>query len=368
MSVGFIYSENLIRELDKNVKIEGRSEMVFSLIKSYGLFENKNLKLINPVKSDDKHLKLFHSQEYIDYLKTCQIEYVESEDDFGIGYDCPYIEKIHDYVSTVAGASLTAAHLINQDMFKYVINWNGGWHHAKRDKASGFCYVNDVVLCIMKLRQKFSRILYIDLDQHHGDGVQEAFEFTNKVLTLSFHKYMPGFFPGTGSLEDIGKGIGKFYSVNVPLKTGIGDKNYVLMFSSIFSKIISVYKPETLVVQCGADSLTGDPIDISNPFNLTLEGYTKCIEMVIHTQLPTVFLGGGGYHLANSSRLWCHLTALIMAEKLKNDIPEHEMFLRYAPDYELCIEAGKVRDKNSLEYLDKTLNTILNNLNNIKID
>lgn len=324
--------------------------------------------MINPVKSDDKHLKLFHSQEYIDYLKTCQTEYVDSDEDFGIGYDCPYIENLYDYVSTVAGASLTAAHLINQATFKYVINWFGGWHHAKRDKASGFCYVNDIVLCIMKLRQKFSRILYIDLDQHHGDGVHEAFEFTNKVLTLSFHKYMPGFFPGTGSLDDIGKGIGKFYSVNVPLKAGIDDKNFVCLFLTVFSKAISVYQPEVIVVQCGADSLTGDPIDLADPFNLTLDGYTKCIQSIMNTQLPTVFLGGGGYNFANSSRLWCQLTGLIAGEKLQNDIPEHEMFLKYAPDYELWIEPGKVRNKNSLEYLDKIQSTILNNLNNIKIN
>nr|QDG00780.1 histone deacetylase 8-like protein-2 [Brachionus koreanus] len=369
MSVGFIYSKSLVNELDKNVKIEGRSEMVFSLIEAYNLFENNSLKLINPVRSDDKHLNLFHSLEYIDYLKTCQIEFAEGDNDFGIGYDCPCIENLHDYASIVAGASITAAHLINTGMFKHVINWFGGWHHAKRNKASGFCYVNDIVLCIMKLRQKFSRVLYIDLDQHHGDGVQEAFEFTNKVLTLSFHKYMQGFFPGTGSIDDIGKGIGKYHSVNVPLKSGIGDTNFVLLFSSIFSKVLSVYKPEVIVVQCGADSLTGDPIDISDPLNLTLESYTKCIELVINCRLPAIFLGGGGYNFANTSRLWCQLTATIIGcKELKNDIPEHEMFLKYAPDYELLIEPGKVRDKNNHEYIDKILSTVVNNLDNININ
>ncbi len=92
----------------------------------------------------------------------------------------------------MAGGSLTAAHLINNGSFRYVINWFGGWHHAKREKAGGFCYVNDIVLCISKLRQRHDRVLYVDLDMHHGDGVQDAFEYTDKVMTFDMHKFMPG--------------------------------------------------------------------------------------------------------------------------------------------------------------------------------
>ena len=86
--------------------------------------------------------------------------------------------------------------MLNSGTFRYAVNWYGGWHHGKREKASGFCYINDIALCISKLRQKFNRVLYIDLDQHHGDGVQDAFEYTDKVMTFDMHKYMPGFFPG----------------------------------------------------------------------------------------------------------------------------------------------------------------------------
>ncbi|CAF0915018.1 unnamed protein product [Brachionus calyciflorus] len=367
MQVGFIYSPNLIQELDKNVKIRDRSQLVFSLINSYNLFHNENLKLINPMKSDDKNLKLFHSQEYIDYLKSCQDEDHENEEDFGIGFDCPFLENLYDYATTIAGSSLTAALLINQGLFNYVINWFGGWHHAKRDKASGFCYINDIVLCIMKLRQKFNRILYIDLDQHHGDGVQEAFEYTNKVLTLSIHKYMSGFFPGTGSLEDIGKGLGKFYSVNVPLKAGIDDRMFSQIFTTVYNRTIEVYQPEVMVVQCGADSLIGDPIDSLNPFNLTLEGYSNCVRQILSTKIPTIFLGGGGYNFANSAKLWCKLTSVIVGQELNNDIPEHEYFLKYAPDYELNIGSGKNKNENTMEYIDKVVSTINNNLSNIKI-
>ena len=91
------------------------------------------------------------------------------------------------------------------------INWSGGWHHAKRDSAAGFCYVNDVVLAIHRLQAAFKRVMYVDLDVHHGDGVEDAFSFTDKVMTMSIHKHEFGFFPGTGALKDVGFGKGKFY-------------------------------------------------------------------------------------------------------------------------------------------------------------
>lgn len=109
----------------------------------------------------------------------------------------------------------------------------GGLHHAKKKEASGFCYVNDIVLGILELLKTHDRVLYIDVDIHHGDGVEEAFYMTNRVMTLSFHKY-GDFFPGTGSMADFGEGEGKYYSVNVPLKKGIDDYSYLRVFKKVF--------------------------------------------------------------------------------------------------------------------------------------
>jgi len=103
------------------------------------------------------------------------------------------------------------------------INWSGGLHHAKKEEASGFCYVNDIVLAILELLKYHNRVLYIDIDVHHGDGVEEAFYTTNRVMTVSFHRYGENYFPGTGDLQDIGVGEGQFYSLNVPLKMYIDD-------------------------------------------------------------------------------------------------------------------------------------------------
>lgn len=200
-------------------------------------------------------------------------------------------------------------------------------------------------------------------------------------MTLSFHKHSPGFFPGTGALTEIGKGPGKYHTVNVPLLTGLDDSTLATLFSRIFDKLVDVYRPEAIVVQCGADGLYGDPIDTQGPFNLTLEGYLACIRRVMRAQLPTLYLGGGGYNLANTARLWTSIIGLLVSsggdadsqeefvsQMLKTDIPDHDpYFLHYAPSYEMSIEPGCHRNKNTPEYTQKLLETILTNLDMIKI-
>ena len=133
----------------------------------------------------------------------------------------------------------------------------GGLHHAKKSEASGFCYVNDIVLAILELLKYHQRVLYIDIDIHHGDGVEEAFYTTDRVMTVSFHKYGE-YFPGTGDLRDIGAGRGKYYAVNFPMRDGIDDECYQNTFVPIMSKVMECYQPSAVVLQCGADSLSGD--------------------------------------------------------------------------------------------------------------
>jgi len=130
------------------------------------------------------------------------------------------------------GATIDCARLISSMDADIAINWSGGLHHAKKLEASGFCYVNDIVLGILELLKTFNRVLYIDVDVHHGDGVEEAFFLTNRVMTLSYHRY-GDFFPGTGSITDLGEGDGKYYAVNVPMKKGIDDDNYLRVFKSV---------------------------------------------------------------------------------------------------------------------------------------
>ena len=130
-----------------------------------------------------------------------------------------------------------------------VINWGGGLHHAKKSEASGFCYVNDIVLAILELLKYHQRVLYIDIDIHHGDGVEEAFYCTDRVMTVSFHKYGE-FFPGTGSLSDTGYGNGKNYSVNFPLRDGLRDQTLASVFEPIIDKTVEVIFLYLLFCMC----------------------------------------------------------------------------------------------------------------------
>jgi histone deacetylase 1/2 len=158
------------------------------------------------------------------------------------------------------------------------INWSGGLHHAKKCCSSGFCYINDIVICILELLKTYTRVLYLDIDVHHGDGVEEAFYHTSRVMTLSIHQYGDKFFPLSGGLDSVGRGMGHGYSVNVPLRRGVNDNTYREVFRTVVSEVMNVYRPTVIVMQCGADSLALDQL---GEFNLSIEGHGECLQYII---------------------------------------------------------------------------------------
>ena len=176
----------------------------------------------------------------------------------------------------LCGGTIDAAHRLNNQSCDIAINWSGGLHHAKKCEASGFCYINDLVLGILELLKHHARVLYIDIDVHHGDGVEEAFlfYFTDRVMTVSFHKYGDLFFPGTGDVKEVEEREGKYYAINVPLKDGIDDASFRRLFKTIISKVVEIYPPGPIVLQCGADSLAGDRLGC---FNLSIDGATLLV-------------------------------------------------------------------------------------------
>jgi histone deacetylase 1/2 len=146
----------------------------------------------------------YHSDEYIRFLKSIRPdnvgEYTKLMQKFNVGEDCPVFDGMYEFCQLSGGGSIAAGVKINKQETDIAINWSGGLHHAKKSEASGFCYVNDIVLCILELLKYHQRVLYIDIDIHHGDGVEEAFYTTDRVMTVSFHKYGE-YFPGTGDLK-----------------------------------------------------------------------------------------------------------------------------------------------------------------------
>lgn len=148
------------------------------------------------------------------------------------GHDNPPYEGAFEFCSISAGGSISGAHRLGNGAADVAINWAGGLHHAKKTAASGFCYINDIVLGILELLRTFPRVLYVDIDCHHGDAVEEAFYTTDRVLTCSLHKF-GDFFPGTGYMEDRGVQKGWKYSVNVPFRQGLCDESFHNVFEPV---------------------------------------------------------------------------------------------------------------------------------------
>jgi histone deacetylase 3 len=239
----------------------------------------------------------------------------------------PVFPGLYDFCSIYTGASLEGAVKLNSGSCDVAINWAGGLHHAKKFEASGFCYVNDIVIAILELLKYHPRVLYIDIDIHHGDGVQEAFYLTDRVMTVSFHKYGNLFFPGTGDMYEVGTENGKHYSVNVPLKDGIDDLTYDSLFKPIIQAVVEHYRPTCIVLQCGADSLGCDRLGC---FNLSIKGHGECVKFVKRFNIPTLVLGGGGYTVRNVARCWTYETALLLDTDINNELP-------YSGTHHLCL-------------------------------
>lgn len=311
----------------------------------------------------------FHSEKYIETLRnTTPAQWKQSTQKYyryGLDEDCPIFPGLFDFCRLSAGASIEAASKLNAGQYDIAINWAGGLHHAKKSEASGFCYLNDCVLAILELLKVHPRVLYIDLDIHHGDGVEEAFYTTDRVMTMSLHLYRPEyFFPGTGSLTEVGEGAGRGCAVNVPLLEGCTDEEYLNLFKPILEKIMAVYKPGAVVLQCGADALVGDRI---GAFSLTLEGHAEAVRYVKSFNLPMIVLGGGGYTKTTVARAWTLDTATVLGIDLDDSLPPGDYHAYFSPEPRLRYNhVARYPDFNKKEEMERIRNTILDNLQQLR--
>ncbi|CBQ72606.1 Histone deacetylase [Sporisorium reilianum SRZ2] len=337
-----------------------RIRMCHSLVMNYGLY--KRMEIFRAKPATKREMSQFHTDEYVEFLNRVTPDNVDSfvreQAKFNVGDDCPVFDGLFEYCSISAGGSMEGAARLSRDKCDIAINWAGGLHHAKKGEASGFCYINDIVLGILELLRYHPRVLYIDIDVHHGDGVEEAFYTTDRVMTCSFHKYGE-FFPGTGELRDTGIGAGKMYSCNFPLRDGITDESYKSVFEPVIAHIMQHYQPSAVVLQCGSDSLAGDKLGC---FNLSMRGHANCVEYVKSFGLPLLLLGGGGYTMRNVSRAWAFETGLAAGQELNPHIPVNEYYEYFGPDYRLDVRPNNMEDLNTREYLDKIKIQVFENL------
>ncbi|KAF9091273.1 histone deacetylase [Mortierella sp. AD031] len=342
-----------------------RVRMCHTLVTNYGLY--KKMDVIRPKRATARQMTRFHNDEYVDFLARLTPEMVGGEGMsestkhlFNLGDDCPVFDGLFEFCSISAGGSIAAANKLTRGESDIAINWAGGLHHAKKTEASGFCYINDIVLAVLELLRFHQRVLYIDIDIHHGDGVEEAFYTTDRVMTASFH--MTEFFPGTGKLEETGIGKGKNYAVNVPLQKGMDDWSYQNLFEPIIKHIMEWYRPGAVVLQCGADSLAGDKLGC---FNLSMKGHANCVAYVKSFGIPMIVVGGGGYTVRNVARAWTFETAVLLNEQLPEELPFNSYFEYYGPEYRLDVPANNMKNDNTPEDLANLKAQIIENLRHI---
>ena len=365
----FIYTDDFLKfdyGPDHPFKIF-RLKLTYDLIKAYRLLSLPNTQHIEAKMAKDEELLQFHDSEYIEVLKAANVGIeIPSGYYYGLGPgDNPVFKGLYDWSKLVTGASLQAASLVEEGKVDIAFNIAGGLHHAMASRASGFCYVNDIVVAILSLLKKGRRVAYIDIDAHHGDGVQEAFYTTNKVLTISIHETGRMLFPGTGFENEIGKDEGEGYAVNIPLPPFSDDDLFIHAFNEIVPPLIKKFSPDIVVTQLGVDGFSSDPL---THLNYTNNGYCEVVKKIKEISPKWVALGGGGYDIANVAKAWTLAWAIMDEVEIPDKIPEdfleehlQEGFWSKKMRDEIYVEKG-VRKEQMREEVERVIGFIRENV------
>ena len=304
-----------------------RLKLTYDLINAYGLLDLPTVQFIPTQKAEEKELAFFHDEEYLSLLRQANEGFPLGEAyTYGLGPgDNPIFPGLFNLSLLVVGATLQAVDFVADGNGAIAFNIAGGLHHAMRSMASGFCYVNDPVIGIMRLLRRGKRVAYIDIDAHHGDGVQKAFYHTNQVLTISLHETGYTLFPRTGFEYEIGEGEGEGYSVNLPFPPETEDDVYVWTFEEVVPELIHTFRPDVVVTQLGVDTFYDDPL---TNLHLSIFGYERVLKGIKDLAPQWVALGGGGYNIFNVARAWTLAWAVMNGIELEEGLPES--FLREA--------------------------------------
>lgn len=280
-----------------------RARLMFELFNRYGLISEKNQRIIAPPLMNEELLYLFHTREYIELLRKGEKENLSIEMlHAGLGTeDNPLFKAMYQYAMAASSGTYEGAMMLYRGNARFAFNPFGGFHHAGKNHAEGFCYINDISVTIADLIRKGQRVAYIDIDAHHGNGVQDAFYETNRVLNISLHESGETLYPGTGSAFEKGVKEGFGYNVNIPLRAETDDEVYLLAFESLVPSLIENFKPDIVVANIGCDTHRDDPLA---HLNLTSNGYKKVISIINDLSPKILALGSGGYNLFKTAALW----------------------------------------------------------------
>ena len=266
---------------------------------AYRLNLIEDAQIFEPTTSREDDLSLFHTVDYVATLKRANEGDIEADFlKYGIGLpDNPVLRGIFD--AALLHTSMARGAFEKIDSYNRIFIPVGGLHHAMRNRASGFCYINDIGVLIELLLSQNKKVFYIDIDAHHGDGIQNAFYNNPNVLKMSFHESGRTLFPFGGFEDEIGEGEGRFYNLNIPIQGYADDEVFLFLFKKIFPPIIDRFNPDITIAQIGVDMMSTDPL---THLRLTNNSYCEAVGIIKEKSNKLIAFGGGGYNTDNISR------------------------------------------------------------------
>lgn len=323
LRTAFIYTTRFL-EFDYGPGHPLRNErlgLTYDLISACELLSLPSTRYVEPEPATDDELLVFLKPDYLKALKAADAGHPPLEAfRYGLGtLDNPILPGIFRWSALVAGASLLAMRLVESGEVRTAFNISGGLHHAGPGRASGFCYINDAALIIADMCRRGRRVAYVDIDAHHGDGVQWAFYDTDQVLTLSIHESGRTLFPGTGFVSELGEGKGEGYSVNILLPPSADDEIFLWCFHEVIPPLVDAFRPDILVTQLGIDAHRTDPL---SHVGISLGAFVQAVRCLRDVCDRWVALGGGGYDLRNVARAWTAAWAIMNDRKPPALLPE----------------------------------------------
>ncbi len=296
-----------------------RVTLVRQKLRSFGCLGGARCREVAAPPATREELTAFHAADYLDELeRAAGGELTERGLRYGLGTpDTPVFPDLYEYGRRAAGAGLRAAEVILAGEAEVVFDLVGGFHHAHAARASGFCYVNDVVLACRRLAAAGRRVFCLDLDAHHGDGTQAAFYERNDVFTVSLHESGKTLFPWGGFEHEVGEGAGAGCNANLSLPAGIYDAAFLRALDEFAFPLLDAWSPDVVVVELGMDTLAGDPL---THLALTNNVYPDLAERLLARERPLLILGGGGYHVDNTVRAWTLMWRALAGEEVAEDL------------------------------------------------
>ena len=316
---GFVWDERVATHVYRDdhplkpIRLVG----VHDTLERLGAFARSGARVLAPRAATRDEIERIHAPDYVEAVMQASADPDSDYSEWGFDPwgDTPPFAGMHEVSLLTTGGTLVAMEEVIAGRLRVAANYSGGLHHAMRRRASGFCIYNDPAIVCGLLADRGMRVAYVDIDAHHGDGVQAAFYETDQVLTLSLHESGRSLFPGTGFADERGRAAGAGYSVNVALPAFTDDVAYVRAFDAVVPELVERYHPDVLVTQQGIDPHFTDPLTHLQISTRTRE---HAVRFFASLPYPWVAMGGGGYSLDAVRRTWS-LEYLVM---LGADVPE----------------------------------------------